>query len=357
MPKKKIAIACQGGGSQTAFTAGVLTQLLSAEVHTKHEIVSLSGTSGGAICAALAWYGLLAADDGDTTPVGQRLNDFWRDNATQSLVEQYLNNALIQYIQLENRGLLPHFASSPYDYSHQLMTTTFEWLLPGFYDFKGILEKHIDFEKLPDLITSSRGPILIIGAADVLSGDFKKFNSIQDGIQLEMLLASAAVPSLTKAVEIDERAYWDGLFSDNPPTNELVDHHLVGMDRIPDQIWVIQINPKERSRLPRTPAEITDRRNEMIGNQSLYHDLAHICFVNKLIRRGAFESEYKAAYHLKPVEIYILQMSPQLQEKLDYASKLDRSAAFIELLMADGEGQAKAFLENPKAMQYEDETR
>jgi NTE family protein len=357
MPKQKIAIACQGGGSQTAFTAGVLTQLLRAEVHTKHELVSLSGTSGGAICAALAWYGLLAAHGGDATPVEQRLHEFWRDNATQSLVEQYLNHALIQYIQLENGGLLPHLASSPYGYTHQLMTTTFEWLLPGFYDFKGILEKHIDFKRLPDLIAASKNPVLIIGAADVLSGDFKKFNSHQDGIQIEMLLASAAVPSLTKAVKVEDRAYWDGLFSDNPPTNELVDHHLVGENRIPDQIWVIQINPKERSRIPRTPAEITDRRNEMIGNQSLYHDLAHICFVNKLIRRGAFEGKYQLDYHLKPVEIYIIQMSPHLQEKLDYASKLDRSSAFIELLMADGEGQAQAFLKDPKAMQYEDETR
>ena len=356
MSKKKIAIACQGGGSQTAFSAGVLTRLLRAEVQTKHKLVSLSGTSGGAICAALAWYGLLAADGGDATPVEQRLNDFWRDNATQSLVEQYLNNALIHYIQLENGGLLPHFASSPYGYPHQFMTTTFEWLLPGFYNFKGLLEKHIDFKWLSGISAASKGPILIIGAADVLSGDFKKFNSRRDGFQIEMLLASAAVPSLTKAVEIDDRAYWDGLFSDNPPTNELVDHHQVGVDRIPDQIWVIQINPKQRSRIPRTPAEITDRRNEMIGNQSLYHDLAHICFVNKLIRRGAFEGQYRVDYHLKPVEIYIIQMSPSLQEKLDYASKLDRSSAFIDLLMADGEGQAQAFLENPKAMQYEDET-
>jgi NTE family protein len=76
MDKEKIAIACQGGGSQTAFTAGVLTALLESKVHEDKEIVGLSGTSGGAVCAALAWYGLLQSADGDATPVEDRLGFF-----------------------------------------------------------------------------------------------------------------------------------------------------------------------------------------------------------------------------------------------------------------------------------------
>ena len=66
MAKDKIAIACQGGGSQTAFTAGVLISLFNNKVFEKKEIVSLSGTSGGAVCAALAWYALLKRANGDT---------------------------------------------------------------------------------------------------------------------------------------------------------------------------------------------------------------------------------------------------------------------------------------------------
>jgi NTE family protein len=61
MGKEKIAIACQGGGSQTAFTAGVLSAFFEKELHRKKQVVSLSGTSGGAVCASLAWYGLLKA--------------------------------------------------------------------------------------------------------------------------------------------------------------------------------------------------------------------------------------------------------------------------------------------------------
>jgi hypothetical protein len=69
MAKKKIAIACQGGGSQTAFTAGVLAAFFGQGLHLEKQIVSLSGTSGGAVCASLAWYGLLKASHGDPTPI------------------------------------------------------------------------------------------------------------------------------------------------------------------------------------------------------------------------------------------------------------------------------------------------
>ncbi len=64
MKKKKIAIACQGGGSQTAFTAGVLKSFFENNVHEKKEIVSLSGTSGGAVCATLSWYSMIKASRG-----------------------------------------------------------------------------------------------------------------------------------------------------------------------------------------------------------------------------------------------------------------------------------------------------
>lgn len=358
----KIAIACQGGGSQTAFTAGVLSAMLKQKVHEKNEIVGLSGTSGGAVCAALAWYGLLKAASGDTMPVEQRLNEFWKDNATQNTLEGYLNFSLIQYIQLVNGGLIPHWKSSPYSPMHQVMATACEWLMPQFYDFKGLLEKRIQFEEVPELINISNSPVLLIGAADVLSGKFTIFNSHykngnkhKNGINVDMILASAAVPSISKAVEVDNRAYWDGLFSDNPPTDELVDREQVGEHRLPDQIWVIQINPNERKTIPQTTEEIIDRRNEMIGNESLLHDLNHICRINKMIRRGAFREEYQEKHNLKLVDIYIIEMSPSLQERLDYASKLDRNKRYIKMLMADGERQGRAFLEDPESKRYGDE--
>lgn len=352
MEKDKIAIACQGGGSQTAFTAGVLSSLLRNKIHETHEIVGLSGASGGGVCAALVWYGLIQAHAGDKTPVEQRLNDFWKDNATQTLVEQYLNETLIQYMQWINGGLLPNWKSSPYSPIPYAMAAAFGWWMPQFYDFKGLLEKQINFQTLPRLIDLHKSPVLLLGATDVLSGEFKKFNSHRDGLHVDMILASSAVPSISQAIEVYNRSYWDGLFSNNPPTDELVDHRQVGKQRIPDQIWVIQINPKTRKTIPQTPEEIIDRRNEMIGNASLHNDLNHICLINKLIERGAFDPAYQKAHNLKIVDIYVIQMSAHLQDKLDYASKLDRNKTFIDTLMADGQSQGRKFLKNPKSMRY-----
>ena len=130
MGKEKIAIACQGGGSQTAFTAGVLTAFFKSATHEEKEIVGLSGTWGGAVCAALAWYGLLQAADGDATPVEDRRGLFWRDNATKNPMENYLNDILLQYLQLVDGGLLPHWKSSPYVPLNQFVTSTLAWLMP-----------------------------------------------------------------------------------------------------------------------------------------------------------------------------------------------------------------------------------
>lgn len=352
MEKEKIAIACQGGGSQTAFTAGVLSSLLKEKVHEKNDIVGLSGASGGGVCAALAWYGMLQSNAGDTTSAEQRLIDFWKDNTSQTLVEQYLNDTMIQYMQWVNGGLLPHWNSSPYSPMQYALAAAFGWWMPQFYNFRGMLEKQIDFQAVPRLIDLKKSPVLLLGATDVLSGEFKKFNSHRDGLQVEMILASSAVPSISKAVEVKNRVYWDGLFSNNPPTDELVDHRQVGKHRIPDQIWVIQINPKARKTIPQTTEEIFDRRNEMIGNASLHNDLNHICLINKLIERGAFDPAYQKTHNLKVVDIYIIQMSAHLQDTLDYASKLDRNETFIDTLMADGQRQGRAFINDPESMRY-----
>jgi NTE family protein len=87
--KKRVAIACQGGGSHTAFTAGVLKGLLRSEPLQEHEVVALSGTSGGAVCALLAWHNLLK---GDATGAVEDLDAFWRDNSATASYRQVVNN-------------------------------------------------------------------------------------------------------------------------------------------------------------------------------------------------------------------------------------------------------------------------
>src|SRR5215469_15961128 len=86
--RRRVAIACQGGGSHTAFTAGVLKRLLSAGELTGFEVAGLSGTSGGAVCALLAWYALR---DGGPAAAGRLLGEFWADNSASSPWERWLN--------------------------------------------------------------------------------------------------------------------------------------------------------------------------------------------------------------------------------------------------------------------------
>src|SRR3954447_2224073 len=102
-PTTRIAIACQGGGSHTAFTAGVLQGLLGRTADDL-EIVALSGTSGGAICALLAWDGLLR---GDPERGIDQLQQFWRDNAASSLLDAFLNYSVQMAIRLRSIVAVP----------------------------------------------------------------------------------------------------------------------------------------------------------------------------------------------------------------------------------------------------------
>ena len=90
--ERRVVIACQGGGSYTAFTAGVLRRLLGADELSGYQVVGLSGTSGGAVCALLAWYALL---DEDPALAGQLLEQFWADNSVRGLAEILVNDSML----------------------------------------------------------------------------------------------------------------------------------------------------------------------------------------------------------------------------------------------------------------------
>lgn len=339
MKRRKIAISCQGGGSQTAFTAGVLKCFLENRLPERRQIVGLSGTSGGAVCATLAWIALVKAAKEQREPSARGLVDFWKDNVTGNLYDQVLNDFLVVYLGLVDGGILPRWEISPYAPYARATASLITALAPkrSFYDFKQLLQTHIDFDEIASW-KKPPTPALLIGAANVTQGEFKKFSSRKGEIRVEALLASAAVPTLFPAVEVGENVYWDGLFADNPPVDELLDEEMVGPDNLPDELWVIQINPETRKGVPRTSQEIIDRRNELIGNVSLHQDLSKIKLINRLLKDGAFTEKFKAKY--RPVDIQTIAMSPALQERLDYASKLNRDAGFIHRLIKDGEQQA-----------------
>ncbi|AFY79161.1 putative esterase of the alpha-beta hydrolase superfamily [Pleurocapsa sp. PCC 7327] len=308
--KRRVALACQGGGSHTAFTAGVLKRILK-QAGEELEIVALSGTSGGAICALLTWYGLLL---GSQQKAIELLDTFWRDNSATSCWDSYLNNSLVWASRLSSVFSLPEV--SPYFYPN--------W---GQQILKQLLKKHVRFDKIGELLDES-SPVLIVGAVNVLDGRFKVFKNAE--ITLEAILASAAIPILFRAVRIGQAAFWDGLFTQNPPIRDLPDAK-------PDEIWVIQIEPPARKEEPKSVEDIRDRRTELSGNLSLEQEIHFIEKINQLLQsKLLIDSKYK------PIEVKRIMM---LRE-LDYSSKIDRSPSFIQSMMAYGETEAETFLKS-----------
>jgi len=318
---KTVAIACQGGGSHTAFTAGVLQALLNDLDPARYRIHGLSGTSGGALCAAIAWYGLLLGDAGHGVRL---LTSFWHAMSATRLPD-ILSNQLLVSLQ-RHRNIVATPEISPY----LLPNTGQDYLAKT-------LKEHIKFERLPELVTAT-SPTLMVGAVDVLSGDFAVFNSKarhpEFGISVDALLASAAIPELFRAVRIGKGVYWDGLFSQNPPIRGFLSGHS-SRDAKPDEIWVIQINPETRSSEPKSASDIDDRRNELAGNLSLNQELFFVRQTNDWLHKNWLNAD-----HLKHVEIRHICLNLEL----DYASKLDRSPELINALLTEGRSHGSDFL-------------
>jgi NTE family protein len=349
MDRKRIAIACQGGGSQCAFIAGALNQLFESGVQDRHDIVGLSGTSGGAITSAIAWVGLLKRAQGDTTSIGAQILACWKDLTAQTPQEIIFDRVSVEVVRLGERGLFPTWAVSPSSLNFQIWSRAASLLFsrPEFTDLRALLDKHIDFSTLPTLVRPE-SPVLLVGAGDVLDGTFKIFSSTKGEIKVESLLASAAIPSLFPPVWVDGHAYWDGIFASNPPIFPFLQRSVVGNRKIPEEIWVVQVNRTHNELVPETPADISDRRNQLAGNLSLQHELNVIEMLNMLFQQGALTDEFRARFGVdikEPIAVRFIRMSQALQDELDYPSKLSRQPSHIARLIDDGESQARDFLE------------
>jgi NTE family protein len=348
MSRRRIAIACQGGGSQCAFVAGALDELFSHGIQDRYEIVGLSGTSGGALTAAEAWISLLRRAQGDPAPIGERVVALWKDLTAQTPQEILFDKLSIGMVRLVEHGLVPSIASSPSSLQFQLLSRMTSAMLgrPEFTDLRALLVKHIDFDAIPSLVRPD-SPVLLLGAGDVRQGNIKIFSSAHNEIKVESVLASAAIPNLFPAVWVDGHAYWDGIFASNPPIVPFLQKQFMGSYRRPQEIWIVQVNRAQHDDVPETPSEITDRRNHLAGNLSLQHELQIIDMWNVLIEEGALTDRFRARAGIdftEPIRVHFIRMSRELQDGLDYPSKLSRQPEHIERLMADGKAQAASFL-------------
>jgi NTE family protein len=312
----RVAIACQGGGSHAAFTAGVLAELLSPAHRDRFELMAISGTSGGAVCAGLAWAGLLA---GGAEEAVRRLEGFWADLAPGDAFETFVND----WVQL--LLTLPVTANTnPYAYAPaaepRLRALLERWLLP---------------ERLPPPGSARTRPYLRIGVADVLGGGGAALDGESPEFSISDIVASAAVPPLFRAVAARGRLWWDGLYAHNPPIEA-----LLKLGEKPEEIWIIRLNPRSRAAEPRTAEDIEDRRNELAGNLPLDQELDSLSLVNRMLAHAPVLAE-RCGYR----QITVREVELPLPN-LSYRSKLDRSAANLERLIAAGRAGAATLFDD-----------
>jgi NTE family protein len=313
----RVAIACQGGGSHTAFTAGVLRVLL-AEWDEDHELVGISGTSGGAFNALAVWYGLVT---GDAEAARDLLGALWDDIAARDPVDRWLNESVGTVARLESTGY-PVPVVSPYQVPGSEL---------GKRRIRETLERHIDFDAIPDLCERSV-PKLVVGTVDVNRGVFETFTD--EDVTVEAVLASAALPTLFEAVEIHGHYHWDGLFSQNPPVQDLMS---LPPERKPEELWVIRVNPQTFEGEPKTVDVIADRRNELSGNLSLNQELRFVERVNDWVADGTLPAD-----EFVHTEIHRIGTGTRFPS----STKIDRDPAFLEELRRLGRNRAREFLDS-----------
>jgi NTE family protein len=172
---------------------------------------------------------------------------------------------------------------------------------------------------------------LVVGTVNVNAGVFETFTN--EDVTVDAVLASAAIPNVFEAVELNGHYHWDGLFSQNPPVRDLM---YQPVDRKPEELWIIQINQQEFEGEPTSIEVIADRRNDLAGNISLNQELGFIERINEWIEDGTLPQD-------KFVQTTIERI--QMGENFHCSTKLDRDPEFIEELLKLGDTRAREFLE------------
>jgi len=310
-----ISLALQGGGSHGAFTWGVLDRLLQ---EPWLRIEGISGTSAGAINAAVLVSGHA---HGGAEGARQALQRFWRRVTEQARFSPFQRGPLDVLLGRWTLDHSPTFLAldmmarvvSPYDINPA-----------SFNPLRAILAETIDFDAL-------RGsPIkLFATATQVHSGRGRIFRNAD--LTPNVLLASACLPTLFHAVEIDGEPYWDGGYAGNPTITPLV------RECVCDDTILVQVNPVERAATPRSAREIIDRVNEIAFNAPLLKELRMIALLRAAADPGSTEGRHWAAMRMHRIH------SAKMQS-LGYSSKLNAESAFVRMLRDEGRRAAGAFL-------------
>ena len=315
--RKLVNLALQGGGAHGAFAWGALDRLLEDD---RIAIEGIVGTSAGAMNAAVTAYGLTV---GGNEGARKALGRFWKaisDSGAYSVMQpSWLD-------RLRGSGNLDYSPGwvvmdllsrmfSPYDTN------------PGnYHPLRAILTEQIDFERL----RQSGQVKLFICASNVLTNRLRVFE--RSDICAEAVLASACLPSLFQAIEIDGEHYWDGGYMGNPPIFPLI-YNCASADVI-----IVMINPIRIDEVPKSAQAILDRINTLSFNSSLMREMRAIAFMSRLVDRG-----FDDGGRLKKMLIHCIDAEEQMRT-LGVSSKVNVEPAFLTRLFELGRQQCDAFL-------------
>lgn len=268
--RKTIELALQGGGAHGALTWGVLERLLE---EPELRIEGVSGTSAGAMNAVVLADGLEAGGPAEACAALER---FWKtvsEAARTSPIQRDLWARISGNWSLEsspNYLFFDHLSRifSPYELN-PLNLNPLRDLVAGIVDF--------------DRVNRCTAIKVFVTATNVRSGRPKVFR--QPELTVDAVMASAALPFMFQAVEINGEAYWDGGYVGNPALFPLVDE-CDARDLV-----LVQINPFDRPDVPRTARDIINRLNEITFNASLVKELRAIMLLRELIEAEGLERE------------------------------------------------------------------
>lgn len=311
-----VDLALQGGGAHGAFTWGVLDRLLEEDWL---KIEGVSGTSAGAMNAAALIAGHV---EGGAQGARDKLELFWRRVSDAGRLSPLQRNPLDVMLGRWTLDASPIFIAtdlmsrlvSPYDLNPH-----------GVNPLRRILSEVIDFEKI------ARAPISIfVTATNVSTGRARVFRNAD--LSPDALLASACLPTMFQAIEIDGEMYWDGGYSGNPTITPLV-RECVSQDTI-----LVQINPIVRKETPRTATEIANRLNEVSFNAVLLKELRMIALLRQTADPGDTEGARWAGMRIHRV-------ASEMMTALSASSKLLAEWDFLCMLRDEGRSAAEGFLD------------
>jgi NTE family protein len=314
---KSLNVALQGGGSHGAFTWGVLDKIFE---DGRIWIDAISGTSAGAMNAVVAAQGMY---DGGGAGARSELERFWRavskfgDSSVirRNPIDKLQGNWSLDnspgYIWLDLMNRL----ASPYD-TNPL----------GINPLRTLVEEFVDFRKVRDCADMP----IFISATNVETGRVRIFQ--RDEISLDVVMASACLPSVFHAVEIDGVPYWDGGYMGNPVLSPFIDQSSCS------DIAIVQINPVERKGTPSTARDIQNRVNEITFNASLLKELRMIELVDRLIDTGRLTGN-----EFRRMNVHVIEAT-EAMKLLGASSKLNSEWEFLVHLRDIGRAAAATWI-------------